>query len=439
MKNISIILPAYNAGRHLTASLAAIDKLDPPPQEVIVVDDGSTDGSLEAAASRGYTVLSTHGRKGPAEARNIGAQAAKGEILFFLDSDVCPPPDALERVSAALADPDVAAVIGSYDADPAEPDFLSQYRNLMHCFVHQTGETEASTFWSGCGAIRRSVFLEMSGFDVSYKRPAIEDIELGYRLKNAGHRIVLDRELVVKHLKKWTFWGLVKTDVLDRGIPWTELILRDNNMPNDLNLRISQRISVALVYLLLGFAAFFAVRFGAYFLIPLFAIVFALLSRYWGDGAARSRIVGAVMVATAAAIGMLAWRFHMLTLIPLLIAAVPLLFLRHRYHESRGWRLLHAAYLVGTTVAALLYLPSSVALLGLIGGTLLVATLNNRFYIFLAQKRGRAFAIAAFPFHLLYHLYNGFSFAAGMCRWWFRRLFERQGAEVAWRGSGPRS
>ncbi len=71
----------------------------------------------------------------------------------------------------------------------------------------------------------------MSGFDASYKRPAIEDIELGYRLRHAGRRILLDRDLRVKHLKKWTFWGLLKTDVLDRGIPWTELILRDQRCP----------------------------------------------------------------------------------------------------------------------------------------------------------------------------------------------------------------
>ena len=149
-------------------------------------------------------------------------------------------------------------------------DFLSQYKNLMHCFVHQNAESEASTFWSGCGAIRREVFLAMSGFDASsYTRPAIEDIELGYRMRRAGRRILLDRDLRVKHLKKWTFWGLLKTDVLDRGIPWTELILRDHKMPNDLNLQISQRVSIGLVYLMLLYAAIHALRFGGYALLPL--------------------------------------------------------------------------------------------------------------------------------------------------------------------------
>lgn len=79
-------------------------------------------------------------------------------------------------------DTQVDALIGSYDDDPKSPDFISQYRNLMHCSVHQTGRSEASTFWSGCGAIRREVFLESGGFDETYVRPAIEDIELGYRL-----------------------------------------------------------------------------------------------------------------------------------------------------------------------------------------------------------------------------------------------------------------
>src|SRR5204862_857518 len=110
----------------------------------------------------------------PGPARTPGAKAATAEILFSLDADVRVPPDTVERVVSAFADPTLDALIGSYDDDPASPDFLSQYKNLMHHFVHQTGRTQASTFWSGCGAIRREVFLKYSGFDESYGRPAIE-------------------------------------------------------------------------------------------------------------------------------------------------------------------------------------------------------------------------------------------------------------------------
>jgi hypothetical protein len=132
----------------------------------------------------------------------------------------------------------------------------------MHCFVHQTGHSEASTFWSGCGAIRGAIFEKYSGFDETYRRPAIEAIELGYRLIRDGRRIMLDRALEVKHLKQWSFWGLVKTDIINRGIPWTELIPRDHHIPSDLNLQLSQRVSVALVDLMLGVATLRAVYWG---------------------------------------------------------------------------------------------------------------------------------------------------------------------------------
>ena len=107
---------------------------------------GSTDGSAEVAREFGVTVLSTEGRQGPAKARNLGARQARGEILFFLDADVCARPSTLQRVQSSFEeDPALDALIGSYDDAPSSPDFISQYKNLMHCFVHQSGRRSAST------------------------------------------------------------------------------------------------------------------------------------------------------------------------------------------------------------------------------------------------------------------------------------------------------
>jgi cellulose synthase/poly-beta-1,6-N-acetylglucosamine synthase-like glycosyltransferase len=73
---------------------------------------------------------------------------AKGEILFFVDADVAVPPDAVGQMSAVFQqNPDLAAVFGSYDDRPFETNFLSQYRNLFHHYVHQTAKEEAATFW----------------------------------------------------------------------------------------------------------------------------------------------------------------------------------------------------------------------------------------------------------------------------------------------------
>jgi hypothetical protein len=157
----------------------------------------------------------------------------------------------LTRFADAFAsDPTIDAVIGSYDDAPAKRNFLSQYKNLFHHYVHQQSDGQICTFWSGCGAIRRELFLTAGGFDEQrYRRPAIEDIELGTWLNAAGYKIVLNREIKGKHLKLWTLRTMLKTDVFDRGIPWTRLMLRAGALVNTLNVKPVQRVSVALAYL----------------------------------------------------------------------------------------------------------------------------------------------------------------------------------------------
>jgi glycosyltransferase involved in cell wall biosynthesis len=248
---ISVVVPVRNDPDHLRACLESLAATrGPVDREVIVVDDASTDGSAAVAQSLGSRVIRLDKRAGPAAARNLGAEAARGEIIFFVDADVCVHPETVAQVASAFAaDPGIDALFGSYDRQPGEPNFLSQYKNLFHHFVHQQGSAEAATFWSGCGAIKRSVFLEMGGFDTSYARPCIEDIELGARLRRAGRRVVLRKDIQARHLKRWTLPGIVRSDVWDRGVPWTELILREGSLPDDLNLRLAQRLSAVMAYL----------------------------------------------------------------------------------------------------------------------------------------------------------------------------------------------
>lgn len=431
--SVSVIIPVYNAAAHLEKCLSALHAWPAGPLELIVVDDGSTDGSAGVAARFGARVLSTGRRVGPARARNLGAREAKGEILFFIDSDVCVHADTLERVRRDFReDPGLDALIGSYDDSPASRDFLSQYKNLMHSFVHQRGRREACTFWSGCGAIRRSVFLEHAGFDESYGRPAIEDIELGYRLKSAGRKVILDKDLQVTHLKRWTFWGLIKTDVLDRGVPWTELILRDRHMPNDLNLELSQRVSVALAFLLVGLAVAAVVLWRGYFLLPVLALLVFLLSAYWLEFAGGRRSPGVLwgIGITAGVVFWLARVYHLTPILPPLLLGCLLLVLQHRYaYQSPRRRKLSEAvlllYLAGAMIYFAEHLPRHPLILAFFLVAAVIVILNNRFYLFLAARRGRLFALAAVPFHLLYHLYNGISFAAGLIRYLWRRLTGR--------------
>ena len=249
---LSVIIPVHNGGEKFRRCLSGITAAIPPADEIIVVADGDTDGSAQLAETMGIRVMRTPIRKGPASARNLGAHTAQGDILFFVDADVAILPDAIGQVKTLFKNQtDLAAVFGSYDDEPAETNFLSRYKNLLHHYVHQISHEDASTFWAGCGAIRRQIFMEFGGFDESYRKPCIEDIELGYRLKKAGYRIRLFKSLQVKHLKRWGIISLTKSDFFDRALPWTELILRDRQFVNDLNLRFSSRLSVMLTYSLL--------------------------------------------------------------------------------------------------------------------------------------------------------------------------------------------
>jgi len=244
---ISVVIAVRNGAGTLDECLAAISKSAVVPQECLVVDDGSDDDSIAVAERHGVPVLALNERHGPAYARNAGVRRATGEVILFLDADVRIHPDALRQIADHFRrDPSLDAVIGAYDDSPAATPFVSQYRNLLHCSTHRLGLPDASTFWSACGAIRRKAFLRCGGFDDHFDRPAIEDIEFGSRLKAQGGRILLDPAIQVQHLKCWTLGSMIKTDIFDRGVPWTRLILRSGSMPNDLNVRWSQRLSVAL-------------------------------------------------------------------------------------------------------------------------------------------------------------------------------------------------
>ncbi|HUA86385.1 MAG TPA: glycosyltransferase [Bryobacteraceae bacterium] len=251
---ISVIIAAFNAGETLPGCLTGLRHSLLSPFEIIVVDDGSADCTATVARDFGCTVISNGQRSGPARARNLGAANARGAILVFLDADVIPHADTLGQLISHFADPVIGGVFGAYDDAPSDPGFFSRYRNLLHCHTHRIGRANAATFWAGCGAIRRELFQAFGGFDERYEHASIEDVELGMRLTDAGVRIRLDAEAKAQHLKRWTLLRMSRADVLHRGIPWTRLIFERRRMPNDLNVRWSQRISVGAAWVALGAA-----------------------------------------------------------------------------------------------------------------------------------------------------------------------------------------
>jgi cellulose synthase/poly-beta-1,6-N-acetylglucosamine synthase-like glycosyltransferase len=365
--SVSVVVPVHNGGAFIDRCLSAIFASTVRPDECIVVDDASTDGAVERAAERfDIVVRRLASQCGPAFARNWGVEGATGEIVFFVDADVELYADSIGQALDALgADPSVSAVFGSYDDSPADPAFVSQYRNLVHHWVHQRSSEEATTFWTGCGAVRRSAFEELGGFDP--QSLAIEDIEFGGRMHRAGMRIRLLPGMRCKHLKAWRFFGLMKTDLLGRAVPWMSLIFRTRRVPNDLNIDSNGRWAA-------GLTAMLVVALGALVLTGRWAAV-------------------APFVAMVATCSFSAWMA--------------------RPRRESVWISILSFLVVATGTAAACWWAADPWALASLGLTAAVVATQWPFFGFLYRVRGLAFALAAVPMQLAFFFICGLAVPLG--------------------------
>lgn len=249
LPSVAVVIPHHNAPDFLQACIAALETSTLRPEEVVVVDDGSTVPLPALSSTLPVRILRLpDGPLGPGRARNRGVAQTSAAIVFFVDADVTVHPDTLATLVRCLCAHDAAAAFGSYDAQPKAPGIVSRFRNLLHHYVHQHSSPDAGTFWAGCGIVRRDAFDAIGGFDERFTRPSIEDIDLGRRLRRDGRRIRLCPDAQATHLKRWTFAGMVRTDITARAIPWTRLLLQDGRLPSDLNLDRASRLGSAAAW-----------------------------------------------------------------------------------------------------------------------------------------------------------------------------------------------
>lgn len=196
--SVSVIIPVYNGVQTLPACLKALQEQTRPPDELIVVDDGSTDGTALVAQQFKVTVLS-QANAGPASARNYGARVAQGDILLFTDADCTPAPDWVERMVAPFAN---ATVVG------AKGEYRTCQRELVARFVQQEyqdrydrmeGQQQIDFVDTYAAAYRRDVFIATGGFDSTFPTASVEDQEFSFRLAAQEYRLVYVPGAVVYH------------------------------------------------------------------------------------------------------------------------------------------------------------------------------------------------------------------------------------------------
>ena len=212
---VSVVVPAYNAERTLARALEAVAAQLDERDELIVVDDGSTEHTAEIAAviARARTIRLER-NQGISASRNAGAAAARGEMLFFADADAMLGPGALDRAWRQLqADPGCAAVVGIYSADGGPDNTVSRVKNLWIRYTYLCAPQWIDWAFTCALAIRRSAFEAIDGFvPAAGVRWGGEDIELGLRLTRAGYRIRLDHGIETTHLRRHDVLSLLLND-----------------------------------------------------------------------------------------------------------------------------------------------------------------------------------------------------------------------------------
>ncbi|MFN3704674.1 MAG: glycosyltransferase family 2 protein [Thermoflexales bacterium] len=212
---ISLVVPTHNRKDTLHRCLAAATDQDYPDYEVIVVDDGSTDGTGEMVQREFPQVryIRQEPNWGPAAARNRGIEAAAGDIIAFTDDDCLLPPDFLSRLADGYRRyPEVAGVGGYLEApdELLQSNPFAQYEAYVtHRVYHAGPEEYLGGFECPAGgtnsmSYRRRVLLEVGGFDESFPYAAGEDADLKWRVVQRGYRLLYVPMKVV-HLQSYDF------------------------------------------------------------------------------------------------------------------------------------------------------------------------------------------------------------------------------------------
>ena len=240
-----MIIPAYNAASILGKTLDAFISQDGAEQmEIIVVDDGSTDNTAEVA--RKYPVQFLHKPNGgPASARNMGVMAATGDIVLFIDCDCVPQSGWLEAMTIPFTDSEISGVKGVY---------ITRQKSLVARFVQLEFEERYRMLEkqryidfvdSYSAAFRKEAFFRVNGFDESFPKADNEDVDLSYKLANAGCKMIYQPQAVVEHTHPDTLWKYIKVK-FNRGY-WRMAVykmhpgkaVKDSYTPQTLKLQIA--------------------------------------------------------------------------------------------------------------------------------------------------------------------------------------------------------
>lgn len=237
---ISVVIPNYNGSSTIRECLRAVFSSDYDNYEVIVVDDCSTDGSLDIILEFPCRIIQLKNHAGTSFARNRGAEEARGEILFFTDSDCLLMPETLKKVGESIRQLGRGVIVGgTYTRLSYDRRFFSDFQSVFINYSETKHLNSPDYVPTHAMAIYKKDFISMGGFKEDFL-PILEDVEFSHRAKRQGYRLVISPDIQVQHifnysLKRslqnafrkstyWTAYSIGNRDILaDSGTASIEL------------------------------------------------------------------------------------------------------------------------------------------------------------------------------------------------------------------------
>ncbi|HWR57449.1 MAG TPA: glycosyltransferase [Thermodesulfovibrionales bacterium] len=229
-KLVSVIIPNYNSGVNIRRCLEAVYRSDYPEFEVVVVDDCSTDDSVEMIRNFPCRLVRLDRHSGASRARNVGAQSSNGEILFFMDSDCLVRENTLALAARSIEDYSNIVVGGTYTALPADDGFFSTFQSVFINYS-ETKDERPDYVASHAMVIHRRLFDKSGGFPEDFL-PILEDVEFSHRLRRNGCELVMNPGILVRHIFNFTLKRSLK-NAFRKAKFWTIYSMGNNDLMSD--------------------------------------------------------------------------------------------------------------------------------------------------------------------------------------------------------------
>lgn len=225
---LSVIIPNYNGEKTIGKCLETVFASRYENFEVIVVDDCSTDDSVEIIKKFPCTLIRLREHSGASKARNTGALNATGEALFFIDADCLLEEDTLDIAGRSFREDSVIG--GTYTPLPHDRGFFSTFQSIFINYS-ETKTKEPDYIATHAMLISRELFIKSQGFNEDFL-PILEDVEFSHRLKKSGTRLVMNPELLVKHIFNFSLPGSLK-NAFRKSMYWTMYSIRNRDLLAD--------------------------------------------------------------------------------------------------------------------------------------------------------------------------------------------------------------